>query len=632
MLVKQTDFFSALQRLCDERYVSLDTETTGLRPYHDSELFCVVAATEKEDFYFNFHPEHPECLPRGLIRHFRRLGLNILRYMFMANAKFDMAMLERDGADGFFCEVHDVLAIQRLIQSDTMKNNLKTVAQYWGFEKSNIVEEYITKHHLWEWMQIPGKRTRYKNKFFAKVPFELMYEYAPRDARITYGIGMSQLERWSKFRQSWGDSARAKLRDPLHIEKETTTACYQLEKRGVHIDVSFCEKKAAYHDSKYKLAEREFFDITGKKLVDSAKNLAPIFTQMGHVLPKTAKGADSITDQWLAHNNSRVAACIRSYREHAKLSNTYYKAFLWHRDKDNKVHASIRQGGTRTGRFSYGDPNLQNVPRRRASGAEVRKFLVPPKDHYLVSIDYDQQEYRLMLDYAGQNDVIESVLGGLDVHTATAELMGVERDPAKTLNFLLLYGGGVVKLATTLYKLTFDEETMWSVFWHWIDMPEKATKEFSEAQYAEIVPHLERADDLRELYFSKLPKVKEFTDQVKLAAKKNKRIITWTGRPIHFRNSKFSYKAPNALIQGGCSDIGKIALIELERFTESYKTKPILLVHDENLFAVPKDELAIVPELKNIMEKVYPPRRMPLTCSVSWSDKSWGDMIDGVPL
>lgn len=630
MLVTRDNFFTKLQTLCDSKYLSVDTETTGLKPYHSDELFCIVASTERDDYYFNFHPEHPECLPRTYIRHFRRLGLNVLHYMFMANAKFDMAMLERDGATGWKAEIHDVLAVQRLIQSDSMKNDLGTVAKFYGFEKSNIVEEYITKHHLWEWTHIPGKKTREKNKFFAKVPFELMYEYAPRDGRITFDIGMKQLQRWEAFKQSWGKTTK-RMRDPMAIERATTVACFALEKRGILVDGQFCETKVEHHEKLYKNAEREFFDLTGKKLIDSAKQLAPVFTQMGHVLPKTDKGADSITDAWLAKNTTRTAACVRTYRENAKLANTYYKAFLWHRDSLGKIHANIRQGGARTGRFAYGNPNLQNVPTRKASGAEVRKFLIPPPDHYLVSIDYDQQEYRMMLDYAGQSDVIDAVLAGLDVHTATAQMMGVERDPAKTLNFLLLYGGGIVKLATELYKLAFDETTMWSVFWHWIGRPEKAESEFTPEQYAEILPHLEKAKALKELYFEKLPKVSGFIEDVRAAAVKNKRVITWTGRPIHFPNRNFAYKSPNALIQGGCSDVGKIALIELDKKLESVQTKPILLVHDEILFQVHKSETAIIPELKSIMEGVYPPRRMPLTCSVSWSDKSWGDLVDGVP-
>ena len=146
-----------------------------------------------------------------------------------------------------------------------------------------------------------------------------------------------------------------------------------------------------------------------------------------------------------------------------------------------------------------------------------------------------------------------------------------------------------------------------------------------------ILPHLQKAEKLRDFYFEKLPKVKTFVEDVKTAAVKNKRILTWTGRPIHFPIKKFTYKAPNALIQGGCSDVGKIALIELDKFTADLKSKPIVLVHDEILFEVHKSELAIVPELKAIMEKVYPPRRMPLTCSVSWSATSWGDLIDGLP-
>lgn len=627
MLVTLDTFFESLQKLCDENYIAIDTETTGLKPYHDDKLFCIVAATSKDNFYFNFHPEHPECLPREYIRHFSRISGNVCKTVFMANAKFDMAMLARDGVTNWQCNVHDVLAIQRLIQSDAIKWNLALVAKYYGFEKSEAVENYITEHHLWEWTHIPGKKTREKNKFFAKVPFPLMFDYALKDSRVTFATGLLQLRDWNKFKTTWGVSAR-RLRDPLEIEMQTTKACYNAEKRGILIDEKLCATQSELHEKNYKACQLEFFDLTGKKLTDSAKTLAPIFTAMGFVLPKTEKGHDSITDNWLAKNDSRISTLVRGYRENSKLANTYYKAFLWHKDSKGTIHADIRQGGTRTGRFSYGVPNLQNIPR----DGEAKKAFIPREGFSLVSLDYDQQEYRMMLDYAGEQEVIDAVLGGLDVHTATAQMMGVERDPAKTLNFLLLYGGGIVKLATTLYKLPYAEGLTWDVFWLWKNREDKVINvEQAKTMYQEILPFLERAQDLRDLYFAKLPKVSKFIKDVQLAAKKNKRILTWTGRPIHFRNRNFCYKAPNALIQGGCSDVGKIALIELDRYLASRKSKLLVLVHDDNLFEVHNSELDIVGDLKKIMESIYPFRRLPLTASVSWSAESWGDLVDGMP-
>ena len=81
----------------------------------------------------------------------------------------------------------------------------------------------------------------------------------------------------------------------------------------------------------------------------------------------------------------------------------------------------------------------------------VRRCFVPKDpDYCFVMIDYDQMEYRLMLDISEEMGVIAKIKSGLDVHTATGEMMGVTRQQAKTLNFMLLYGGGVAKLAHSL--------------------------------------------------------------------------------------------------------------------------------------------------------------------------------------
>jgi hypothetical protein len=54
----------------------------------------------------------------------------------------------------------------------------------------------------------------------------------------------------------------------------------------------------------------------------------------------------------------------------------------------------------------------------------------------------------------------------------------------------------------------------------------------------------------------------------------------------------------------------------------------LLQVHDEILFEVAFDEIEIIGLLKETMEKAYPYRNIPLTCSVSYSLKSFHDMVE----
>lgn len=200
----------------------------------------------------------------------------------------------------------------------------------------------------------------------------------------------------------------------------------------------------------------------------------------------------------------------------------------------------------------------------------------------------------MMLDLAGELELIDKVKAGLDVHKATAEMMGETRSRAKTLNFLLLYGGGVAKLAEAL-GITLDQ-----------------------------------AKALRGRYFERLPKVVGFIRDTIEEADRAGRIFNWAGRMYHF-DRETSYKAPNTKIQGGGADVMRFAMVQIERFLAPYRSKQIATVHDEILFQVHKSELHLVPELQRIMENVYPHKHLPLTCSVSHSWQSWADKVKGYP-
>lgn len=234
------------------------------------------------------------------------------------------------------------------------------------------------------------------------------------------------------------------------------------------------------------------------------------------------------------------------------------------------------------------EPNLQNLNKEETlSEYMVRKCFVPRDGYNFVMIDYDQMEYRMMLDYAGEMSVINQVLNGVDVHTATAQIMDVSRKEAKTINFMLLYGGGVQKLADAL-GCSFDE-----------------------------------AKRKKDNYFTKLPKVSSFIRQVIQQTQINRNCFNWMGRVYEFPDTNFAYKAPNYLIQGNCADVVKKAMVSIAEYLRDKKSEMLIQIHDELLFEVAHDEMWIVPQLKLIMEQAYVPEYLPLTVGVEFSEKNW---------
>jgi len=123
-------------------------------------------------------------------------------------------------------------------------------------------------------------------------------------------------------------------------------------------------------------------------------------------------------------------------------------------NKTNIVHTNFNSLGTSTGRMSSNKPNMQNI------APKIRHAIVPRKGYYFLSMDYDQVEYRIIAGMAKIDHLIEEMnKSKADVHSIAASILfqipieNVTKDirkKAKTLNFGVLYGMGVYKLAENL--------------------------------------------------------------------------------------------------------------------------------------------------------------------------------------
>lgn len=205
----------------------------------------------------------------------------------------------------------------------------------------------------------------------------------------------------------------------------------------------------------------------------------------------------------------------------------------------------------------------------------------------------------MMLNYAGEQSIIDLVLGGLDVHQATADLLGISRYRAKQINFMLIYGGGNQKLADLLGCT------------------------YAEAQQA-----------IKD-YFAKLPKISAFVQQVRRVATERGVLRNWYGRRYVFDNPDWIHTtAPNHLIQGGCADVLKIALIRCHEYLQQRGafSRIVLNVHDEIVFELEKGELHYARDLVEIMEGVYTTGALKLTAGAAFSWRSLADKEDGFPV
>lgn len=599
MLVGHSNFDDVVDLLCSQPMCAVDCETTGLAPYGTDTLFSVIFATSVSEFYFNFNLGTPGALARESITALQQIFNAPSRVVAMQNAKFDMAFLAKEGIE-VKSIVHDTKSTARLINSNLPSYSLDALAKLClGKAKDDAVKAYIMEHKLWHWQKVPGKLMRQKHLRFDKVPLDVIVPYAELDARLTYDLAEWQLKTMHELHKN----AEAAQHPPfkrlyLHDQKLTKTV-FHMEQRGVKIDVDYCMKAIIYENEREQELKYKFYCEVGEEYVDSNKFLQKVIPKEYHVMGKPSEKTRQVQPTFayeaIAHlygENPAISRLIdiRDARSRAN----YYEGFLHHADRDNILHANFDQAGTATGRFSSNNPNLQNLTKEDATDAAaseylIRRAIVPREDYCFLMVDYNAMEYRLMLDLAGAMGLIEKVKGGLDVHQATADMAGITRKQAKTVNFGVLYGIGLEKLGRSLGVSKVE------------------------------------AERIRDAVFSAAPEVKHFIRTTIKDAENSAWTVNWFGRRCNFEDRNVCYRAPNYKIQGGCADIVKIAMNGIADLLHDKRSKLVLTIHDENLCEIHKDELHLMPEIIKIMERAYPFKHLPMKCEASISWKSLAD-------
>ena len=297
---------------------------------------------------------------------------------------------------------------------------------------------------------------------------------------------------------------------------------------------------------------------------------------------------------------------ILEYRSLAKLKSTYCEGLLKVIDNDGRIHSTLNQTETRTGRISSAEPNLQNIPVRTEQGRELRKFFNARPGYVLVDADYSQIELRVLAALADDENMINAFLSGADIHSITAsQVMGVplesvtsaDRRKAKAVNFGIVYGIGAFSLSQ------------------------------------DIGTSVQEADRYIKGYLANYSGVAAFMENAKKSAKEKGYAETYFGRRRYLpelnesnaiRRGFGERVAMNMPIQGTAADIIKIAMIKVyERLkAECPKAKLIMQVHDELIIEAPEENAE---EVKNLLKEVMETAckmSVPFTVEVE-SGKTW---------
>lgn len=596
MLVTPQTFDETVEYIKTFPIVCLDTETTGLSPYGTSRLFSVIVAVPSNPYtayYFDYNEYFLEknILDRGTIP---RILDGYRGVVCMHNAPFDMAMMEKEGADISTWKINCTVAMGRVNDSRDEWLTLDNLTKDLGFSKIDTVKQYIMKNKLWDWEQVPGKKTRSKNLYYYKVPLHVVQPYGEMDTLAGLTLGFHQAQNIDKQCENIPEG-QPSIKDVVTNERKITRVVFDMKKKGICIDTDFIVRALEHEGKNYKLLTDKFEQITGYRFLDSNVLFSMAFDKLGVTYPRTEKGNPSFNEKALEGIDNPLANLIKECRGTYKRMGTY-EGLLYH-SHDGVIHANVKQHGCVTGRMSYADPPVQCMEKVEKGDANyedeflIRRSFVPRKGTRFFMLDFDQMEYRMMLNYAGQRDLIDMVRGGMDVHQATADMLGITRSQAKTINFALLYGMGKDELAKAL----------------------KTTVAQSSA--------------LKEKYFSRLPRIKTLIQHVISAAQSRGVITNWFGRRYYFERD-WAYKAPNYLIQGGCADWMKCAMVQIHEYLKDKPINMLLQVHDELIFEGPPEAEDEIEKIRHIMENVTdksPHTFVKYTVGVDYSDKSWQD-------
>ena len=423
-----------------------------------------------------------------------------------------------------------------------------------------------------------------------KLPAIEVGAYAEKDAELT-------LKLWGHLKKIIIEDD---LQDIFNLETDLFPCLVDMRHLGVRVDIEKADQlKKAMAIKEQNLLQQIKIETGIDTQIWAARSIAQVFDKLKLDYDKTEKtSAPSFTKNFLQNHPHPLVKRIAQAREINKAHTTFIDTILKHSHK-GRIHADINQlrsdnGGTVTGRFSYSNPNLQQIPARNKDlGPLIRALFVPEEGHTWGCFDYSQQEPRLVVHYAalqnlyGVDDVLEAYReGDADFHTIVAEMAEIPRSQAKTINLGLFYGMGKNKLQ------------------------------------AELGVSKDVSDSLFRQYHNRVPFVKQLMDNVMQRAQESGKIRTLLGRLCRFHlwepnqfgihkslphdqallehgpgiKRAFTYKALNKLIQGSAADMTKKAMIELHK----EGIVPHIQVHDELDISVESPEHA--QKIKDIME------------------------------
>jgi len=525
------------------------------------------------------------------------------------NAMYDVCWLRAAGVQ-INGHIVDTMVMASLIDENRLGYTLNSISyDYLG----EVKDEKALTEAAQSW-GIDPKSEMYK------LPALYVGNYAEKDAQLTLEL----------FKVLSREIQKQNLQNIFDLETQLFPCLIDMKFKGVRIDIERADQLKKELVLKEQDLLLEVKKETGLDIqIMAARSIAKMFDHLKLHYDRTEKANEpSFTKNFLQEHKHPLVQKIAKARELNKAHSTFIDSILRFTHK-GRIHADINpirsdQGGTVTGRFSYANPNLQQIPARNKDlGPMIRSLFLPEVGYKWGCFDYSQQEPRLVVHYAATTepicfddsvtDIVEKFKDNkVDFHKTVADMAGISRDQAKTINLGLFYGMGKAKLQAELGLSTKEE-----------------------------------AEVLFNQYHKNVPFVKELMNKTSQFAQTSGSIGTLLGRRCRFNKWEpttfgmhtamsfeeaertygrgrirraMTYKALNKLIQGSAADMTKKAMLDL--YNEGII--PHIQIHDELDISVIDDNHA-----KKIVEIMESAVTLAIPNKVDYeSGETWGDIYD----
>lgn len=607
-------------------YFSIDSETTGLQFPADQAFGVSIATPDGQSYYWDLR-EQPEVID-WLDRALPKYAGTVIAH----NASFDYRMLKSTGIAMNVHSLDDTVIRACCIDEHLHSYSLDSLGElYLGTGKVTAIYADLAAKY-------GGLATRnVQMPRLYQAPSSLVAPYARKDAELTLRLWEWQNHEVIKQHMEGVPS----LATIMTFERKLMPTLIGMEVAGIRVDTGLAKDAMDKLTVIIDRAEAELTSLVGRKVnVNSAPQIKTLFDPDqdndgywyadGVLIGTTKSGGPSLAAESLramALAGNLTSKLIMDIRSLTKTRDTFLGGHVIGHAYGDRVYPTINQskgehGGTGTGRLSYTNPAMQQIPSRNKTVAAIVKPIFKPElGQQWLDIDENSFEVRvfahLVTPYDPQIARQYADNPHTDFHQYVADLTHLPRNAsysgqanAKQLNLSAIFNSGNGALADKM-----------GLSWEW------------DAFYddEELVKYRKAGPDAMEVinrYHQALPGVKKLQNKCRATALNRGFLFTGSGRRIRFPDKRKAYKASGLLIQSTAADINKDNILIADQYLRDNGGRLLLNTHDSYSMSIPYGSFQdIWPGLKALLDA--PGRaRVPLIAEVSGVGDNWWSALN----